>query len=144
MIELLGQAGCVSIEAGVESLSESGRDELDKQCRLSTEELTDRLVYAKSFVPFVQANLILMEKDNPAVVEAWREDVRSKGVWANAPVPLFPYPGSPDYTSRWGEPDDMAWERAHSYYLAQYSAFSDVQQEHPRTLSELESVHGRP
>src|SRR5947209_7733957 len=33
MIDLLGQAGCVSIEAGVESITESGRDVLAKKCK---------------------------------------------------------------------------------------------------------------
>ncbi len=39
MIELLGRAGCVSIEAGVESLTESGRAALEKRCKLTTDEL---------------------------------------------------------------------------------------------------------
>ncbi|MBV9971446.1 MAG: TIGR04295 family B12-binding domain-containing radical SAM protein, partial [Xanthobacteraceae bacterium] len=43
MLELLGRAGCVSVEAGVESLTEEGRAALDKNCRLTTEELGDRL-----------------------------------------------------------------------------------------------------
>ena len=34
MLELLGRAGCVSIEAGVESLTREGRDELAKNCKL--------------------------------------------------------------------------------------------------------------
>ncbi len=141
MIDLLGRARCVSIEAGVESITASGRDALAKKCKLSTEELTDRLVYAKARVPFVQANLILMEDDDPAAVQAWRAGIQRHGVWANEAVPLFPYPGSPDYTARWGAPDDHAWERAHSYYLEQYKTFSDVQQEHPLTLPELEAMH---
>ena len=33
MLDLLGAAGCVSIEAGVESLTREGRDWLDKDCR---------------------------------------------------------------------------------------------------------------
>src|SRR5690606_37047576 len=60
MRELLGRAGCVSVEAGVESLTPEGRDALDKRCRLSTDELGDRLVAAKQHIPFVQANLIEM------------------------------------------------------------------------------------
>jgi B12-binding domain/radical SAM domain protein of rhizo-twelve system len=36
MLELLGRAGCVSIEAGVESITEDGRALLDKKCRMST------------------------------------------------------------------------------------------------------------
>ena len=141
MLDLLGRAGCVSIEAGVESITQEGRESLDKKCRLSTGELTDRLLYAKKSVPFVQANLIQMENDDPASVEAWRDQIRKQGVWANAPVPLFPYPGSPDYTARWGAPDDTAWERAHSYYLEQYRAFSDVQEDAPSSLTELEGAH---
>src|ERR1051326_7781137 len=43
VLDLLGAAGCASIEAGVESLSEEGRAWLDKDCRLSTDELTRRL-----------------------------------------------------------------------------------------------------
>jgi anaerobic magnesium-protoporphyrin IX monomethyl ester cyclase len=43
MLELLGDAGCVSIEAGVESISERGRNLLDKGSRLSTEQITERL-----------------------------------------------------------------------------------------------------
>jgi hypothetical protein len=30
-------------------------------------------------------------------VQRWRDELRDAGVWANDPVPLFPYPGSPDY-----------------------------------------------
>ena len=37
MLDLLGAAGCVSIEAGVESLTSEGRDWLDKDCRTSTD-----------------------------------------------------------------------------------------------------------
>jgi len=138
MIELLGRAGCVSIEAGVESITESGRDLLAKRCKLSTEELTDRLVYAKQSIPFVQANLLDCQTDNPNEVERWREQLQQCGVWANKPVPLFPYPGSPDYTRRWGPPDDLAWERAHEFYLSQFEEFSDVQENRPATLMQLE------
>jgi anaerobic magnesium-protoporphyrin IX monomethyl ester cyclase len=140
MLDLLGRAGCVSIEAGVESISEEGRQLLDKRCRLSTEELSDRLIYAKQSVPFVQANLIECNVDDSTAVEAWRQRLVNHGVWANKPVPLFPYPGSPDYTRLWGQPDDFAWERAHEYYMHVYSKFSDVQDVQPIPLAELESV----
>ena len=59
--------------------------------------------------------------------------------WSNDPVPLFPYPGSPDYRKLWGAPDDRAWERAHAHYLRQFEAFSEIQDERPRPLAELES-----
>jgi hypothetical protein len=139
MVDLLALAGCVSIEAGIESITEEGRQELDKKCKMSTSELADRLIYAKQRVPFVQANLIEMEQDNLEEVERWREYLHSYGVWANKPVPLYPYPGSPDYTKRWGQPDEYAWERAHEYYLRLYSEFSDIQESRPVPLPELET-----
>ncbi|MGE5537437.1 MAG: TIGR04295 family B12-binding domain-containing radical SAM protein [Gemmatimonas sp.] len=138
MLELLGRAGCVSVEAGIESLSPEGRQALDKRCKLSTDELADRLTVAKRHIPFVQANLIEMPHDNDEQVQRWRARMRDAGVWANDPVPLFPYPGSPDYRRLWGLPDDYAWERAHEHYLAQFSTFSDVQEGRPRHLHELE------
>lgn len=138
MIDLLGNAGCVSIEAGVESISEAGRELLNKKCKISTDEITGRLVYAKKRVPFVQANLLDSRDDDPADVEAWRVHLQAHGVWANEPVPLFPYPGSPDYTRRWGAPDEMAWERAHEAYLGQFGAFSDIQEQRPVPLVQLE------
>jgi B12-binding domain/radical SAM domain protein of rhizo-twelve system len=138
MIALLGRAGCVSVEAGVESLSPEGRDALAKRCKLSTDELADRLVTTKRHVPFVQANLIEMPQDDDATVQRWRAQMRDAGIWANDPVPLFPYPGSPDYRRLWGLPDDCAWERAHDYYLSQFDDFSDVQDDRPRRLRELE------
>jgi B12-binding domain/radical SAM domain protein of rhizo-twelve system len=140
MLDLLSSAGCVSIEAGVESITEAGRDQLDKHCKLTTGELTDRLIYARQSVPFVQANLIQMEHDDASAVEAWRSRLQHNGVWANKPVPLYPYPGSPDYTKRWGAPDDRAWERAHDYYLCLYSNFSDIQEQQPKPLPELELI----
>lgn len=138
MLELLGRSGCVSIEAGVESITEEGRSQLDKKCRMSTDELSDRLIHAKKFVPFVQGNLIEMQEDDANAVEAWRHRLQSAGVWANKPVPLFPYPGSPDYVKRWGQPDDRAWERAHDFYLKTFGRFSDVQEERPLGLAEME------
>jgi anaerobic magnesium-protoporphyrin IX monomethyl ester cyclase len=138
MIDLLGRAGCVSIEAGVESITEEGRAELDKKCKMSTQELAERLIYAKERVPFVQANLIEMEQDDLTAVDRFRELLLAHGVWANKPVPLYPYPGSPDYTKRWGQPDERAWERALDYYLALYDQFSDIQEQRPLPLAELE------
>lgn len=138
LLELLGRAGCVSIEAGVESITEEGRGELDKKCRLSTDELAERLIFAKRQVPFVQANLLEMEQDDNDAIEAWRGRLIAEGVWANKPVPLFAYPGSPEYTRRWGEPDDQAWERAHSDYLRAYGRFSDIQDQRPVPLAQLE------
>ena len=140
LLKLLGHAGCVSIEAGIESITPEGRQFLDKNCRMSTEQLTERLIEAKRFVPFVQANLIESKSDEEEEVEKWRDTLQQNGVWANKPVPLFPYPGSPDYTRIWGAPDDFAWERAHEYYLHIYSQFSDVQEQRPVPLPELEQI----
>jgi len=140
MITLLGEAGCVSIEAGVESLTPEGRAALDKNCRLSTEELSDRLVQARGVVPFVQANLIRSAGDDMNMIAAWRDSLRSRGVWANHPVPMFPYPSSPDYRKLWGDPDDQAWERAHAHYLGKFDLFSDIQNSRPLPLPVLEDL----
>lgn len=139
LLDLLGGAGCVSIEAGIESLTEEGRASLDKKCRATTEELAEKLIHARRSVPFVQANLIETVGDDPALVTAWRDRLRAAGVWANDPVPLYPYPSSPDYRKLWGMPDEHAWERAHEHYLAQFSDFSDIQEERPLPLDELEA-----
>lgn len=138
MLDLLGRAGCVSIEAGVESVSPEGRSLLEKHCRLSTAELADRLARARQSVPFVQANLLAGAADDPAAVADFRDDLRRRGVWANDPVPLFPYPGSPDYKRRWGAPDDTAWERALTHYLVEFDRLSDLQEARPLSLAELE------
>jgi B12-binding domain/radical SAM domain protein of rhizo-twelve system len=144
MLELLGRAGCVSIEAGVESISLEGRNLLDKGSRLNTAEIADRLIQARRHVPFVQANLLESGSDDAADVDAWRRNLGGHGVWANKPVPMFPYPGSPGYLRQWGAPDDAAWERALDHYLARYHEFSDIQEARPRPLHELElpAVHG--
>ncbi len=139
LLALLGRAGCVSIEAGVESLTEAGRAALDKSCRMTTDDLTDRLLQARAHVPFVQANLIETASDSRETIETWRARLQQGGVWANDPVPMFPYPSSPDYRARWGMPDDDAWERALDHYLAQFSAFSDIQDAAPLSLARLEA-----
>ncbi len=140
LLALLGKAGCVSIEAGVESLTEAGRMALDKRCKLTTDELADRLIEARRHVPFVQANLIEMAGDETTLVAQWRARLQEAGVWANDPVPLYPYPSSPDYHRLWGAPDDDAWERAHQHYLAQFRRFSDVQEDAPAPLPLLETA----
>jgi anaerobic magnesium-protoporphyrin IX monomethyl ester cyclase len=140
LLELLGAAGCVSIEAGLESLTVEGRAMLAKRCRLGTEELAALLVHARRHVPFVQANLIGVVEDDPALVDYWRKHLIDNGVWANEPVPLYPYPSSPSYRELWGEPDDLAWERAHGHYLASFQKFSDIQEKRPRPLAELEAT----
>jgi B12-binding domain/radical SAM domain protein of rhizo-twelve system len=139
MLDLLGRAGCVSIEAGVESLTREGREALAKRCRLSTDELADLLIRARERVPFVQANLIAVADDAAELVQRWRERLVSHGVWANDPVPLYPYPSSPDYWRLFGAPDDQAWERAHQHYLHEFTRFSDIQDEQPWPLSSLEA-----
>ncbi len=139
MIALLGRAGCVSIEAGVESLTEQGRAALDKKCRKTTDQLAELLILARRHVPFVQANLLASEGDDPALVKPWRERLLHHDVWANDPVPLFPYPSSPDYRRLFGAPDDLAWERAHDRYLGQFARLSDIQDDRPLPLPVLES-----
>jgi B12-binding domain/radical SAM domain protein of rhizo-twelve system len=140
MLRLLGEAGCVSIEAGIESLTAEGREALAKRCRLGTEDLANLLIEARRHVPFVQGNLIGVDHDDPALVDYWRRHLIDHGVWANAPVPMYPYPSSPGYRAMWGEPDDQAWERAHEYYLRTFQDFSDIQHQGPLPLAVLEEA----
>lgn len=140
MLDLLGAAGCVSIEAGVESITEEGRDLLDKNCRMSTVDLSRLLIHARRSVPFVQASLIDSQADDAETMEAWRQELLAHGVWANKPVPMFPYPGSPDYVRLWGLPDERAWERAVDYYLERFSEFSDIQENAPEPVWRLEQT----
>lgn len=140
MIRLLGDAGCVSVEARVESLTRAGRDELDKRCKLSTDELRNRLILARQNIPFVQANLIETPLGDKELVQPWHSTLISKGVWANDPGPLLSCWGSPDYRRLWGVPDDYAWERAVSYYLENRGRFSEIQEQRPMQLETLENA----
>jgi B12-binding domain/radical SAM domain protein of rhizo-twelve system len=140
-LEMLGRAHCVSFECGIESITEAGRDEMNKNCKLTTDRISDLLIYARKFIPWVQANLIKTANDDPAMVAAWQDRLKSNGVWVSEPVPMFPFPGSPEYVHTFGaQPDDAAWERAHSFYLGLFAdkGYSDIQDQNPKSLAELE------
>ena len=142
-LELLGRAHCVSFECGVESITEEGRDEMNKNCKLSTDRIGDLLIYARQHIPWVQANLIKTAKDDPAEVAQWQSRLKRNGVWVSEPVPMFPFPGSPQYVETFGaQPDEQAWERAHGFYLDLFATrgYSDIQAQNPHTLAELECV----
>src|SRR6195952_1897193 len=142
-LELLGRARCVSFECGIESISEEGRDELNKNCRFTTERIEALLVQARRHIPWVQANLIETTKDDPAEVRRFQRYLKDHGVWVSEPVPMFPFPGSPLYLQTFhAQPDEQAWERAHSFYLQQFAdrGYSDIQEQHPLSLAELECV----
>jgi anaerobic magnesium-protoporphyrin IX monomethyl ester cyclase len=140
-LDLLGRAHCISIECGVESITHEGREDLNKNCRLSSDRIAELLVYARGRIPWVQANLILTERDDRVQIHRWQEELKSKGVWVSEPVPMFPFPGSPLYTRTFGAmPDDMAWERAHRYYTSAFAdkGYSDIQEQTPLAIEELE------
>jgi anaerobic magnesium-protoporphyrin IX monomethyl ester cyclase len=139
----LGRARCVSFECGIESITEEGRDELHKNCRLTTGRIEDLLLEARKHIPWVQANLIKTIKDDPSEVARFQANLKAHGVWVSEPVPMFPFPGSPLYVQTFSaQPDDHAWERAHSYYLEIFAdkGYSDIQDQRPRPLEELECV----
>jgi len=142
-LDLLGRAGCISTEVGIESITDEGRDELNKNCRMSTERITELLIYARTRIPWVQANLILTGRDDKDEIRKWQEQLKAHGVWVSEPVPMFPFPGSPSYVEIFGTmPDDRAWERAHHYYTSLFSdrGFSDIQEQRPLPIEELESA----
>ena len=139
-LDLLARAHCISMECGIESITDQGRDELNKGCRMSTERLTELLIYARARIPWVQANLILTEHDDQGEIRRWQERLKSHGVWVSEPVPMFPFPGTPLYAKMFGTPDAYAWERAHHYYLSAFSGkgFSDIQEQQPAAIEDLE------
>lgn len=142
-LDLLGSAHGISMECGIESITDAGRDELNKNCRISTERITQLLIYARQRIPWVQANLILTEHDERGQVRAFQENLRKHGVWVSEPVPMFAFPGTPDYLQRFGPPDDYAWERAHEHYLSAFreKGFSDIQDQQPISIEDLECTY---
>lgn len=140
-IDLLGRAHCISVECGIESITREGREALNKNCRMDTERIAELLIYARKRIPWVQANLILSEKDDRRQIQDWQEHLRSRGVWVSEPVPMFPFPGSPLYLQTFGaEPDDQAWERAHHFYTSTFAGkgYSDIQEQKPAPIEDLE------
>jgi anaerobic magnesium-protoporphyrin IX monomethyl ester cyclase len=139
-LDLLGRAHCISMECGIESITDQGRDELNKGCRMTTGRLTELLIYARRRIPWVQANLILTEHDDKNEIRRWQEHLKSHDVWVSEPVPMFPFPGTPLYAQMFGPPDDQAWERAHHYYTSAFSGkgFSDIQEQNPAPIEDLE------
>ncbi len=139
-LDLLGRAHCISMECGVESITEEGRDELNKGCKLTTARLAELLIHARKRIPWVQANLILTPHDRRDEIRGWQEHLKAHGVWVSDPVPMFPFPGTPDYLRMFGAPDDYAWERAHQYYTGTFreKGYSDIQEAQPASLEELE------
>jgi len=140
-LDLLASAHCISMECGVESITEAGREELNKGCHIDTERINHLLLLARKRIPWVQANLVLTDGDDRQQIRKWQAFLKSQGVWVSEPVPLFPFPGSPLYTQTFGAPpDDYAWERAHNYYRSTFAAngFSDIQDQNPASIEELE------
>jgi B12-binding domain/radical SAM domain protein of rhizo-twelve system len=141
-LNLLGRAHTISMECGIESITEQGREELNKNCRINTDRITQLLLHARKNIPWVQANLILTEHDNREEIRRWQENLKQHGVWVSEPVPMFPFPGSLLYNQIFGAPpDDRAWERAHEYYLALFEGkgYSDIQEQRPVPLVQLET-----
>ena len=143
-LDLLGRAHCISMECGIESITEAGREGLNKNCRIDTGRIGELLIHARRRIPWVQANLVLTEHDDKAEIRCWQERLKARGVWVSEPVPMFPFPGSPLYVQTFGElPDDTAWERAHHFYTSRFrdKGFSDIQEQQPAAIEDLECAY---
>ena len=143
-LDLLGRAHCISMECGIESITEAGREELHKNCRIGTERIGELLIYARQRIPWVQANLILTAHDEKQAIRHWQDQLKANGVWVSEPVPMFPFPGSPLYVQTFGElPDDTAWERAHHFYTSLFKdkGYSDIQEQRPSAIEDLECTY---
>ena len=143
MLELLGRAGCVSIEAGVESLTREGRDALPRTASSTPSELADRLVAAKRHVPFVQANLLEMPQDDEDLVATWRAAAgrcRRLGQRSRAAVPLSGLARLPPAVGPARRPGLGA--RGRPLSRAPSPASASCRMPGPRRLAELEGVRG--
>ena len=143
-LDLLERAHCISMECGIESITEAGREELNKNCRIDTRRIGQLLIYARQRIPWVQANLILTDHDDKNEIRVWQDSLKAHGVWVSEPVPIFPFPGSPLYVQTFGElPDDTAWERAHHFYTSLFKdkGFSDIQEQQPARIEDLECTY---
>ena len=139
MLDLLGRAGCVSIEAGVESLSAAGRDRLDKDCRLSTDELTERLVHAKRSVPFVQANLIASgERRSGGRCALARNAARRKASGRTSRCRCFRTRARRTTAGSGACPTTTPGSGRSTSTSTATPSFSDIQEARPRRLTELE------
>jgi anaerobic magnesium-protoporphyrin IX monomethyl ester cyclase len=142
-LDLLGRARCISVECGIESITDEGREELNKNCRMDTKRIAELLIYAKQRISWVQANLILTEHDDKEEIRKFQERLKARGVWVSEPVPMFPFPGSPLYLETFGAPpDDQAWERAHRHYTSAFNhkGYSDIQEQRPLAIEQLEAA----
>src|SRR5207237_4791255 len=50
-LDLLGRAHCISMECGIESITDEGRDELNKGCRMTTGRLSQLMIHARPRIP---------------------------------------------------------------------------------------------
>ena len=117
MLALLGQAGCVSVECGVESLTVEGREALAKRCKMTTDQLADRLVEAKRHIPFVQANLIEMPQDEDAVVQSLaRQDAGCRHMGQRSRCRCFRIPARPITRGSGARPTICLGARARYYF----------------------------
>jgi B12-binding domain/radical SAM domain protein of rhizo-twelve system len=140
MLELLGRAGCISIEGELETIADVTRAERVDGAddgRPTTTELVELFALAKSHVPFVGVQVTASKTDSEESVRR-RDELRRHGVLVHEPVPPFPYPGSTEYRDRFGACDDDAWERAHAHYIAQFEALGEMRESAPMPLPELE------
>ena len=128
----------MTFECGIESITDEGRDAMNKNCRITTDRITELLIYARQRIPWVQANLIKTPEDDPQQVADLAGNLKAHGVWVSEPVPMFPFPGSPEYVTTFGAPpDEQAWERAHKHYLELFAdkGWSDIQEQAPLHLA---------
>ena len=144
MLDLLGAAGCVSIEAGVESLTVGGPGRSStSSCRMSTDDLAERLAAcAPQACPSSRPTCIETATDDPVLVAAWRDDLRAAGRLGQRPGAALPLSeSSPDYRKALGPARRRAPGSGRTPIISTSStAFSDIQDEQPLPLHDLEAA----
>lgn len=114
-LDALADAGCVSVEFGLESPFPEGQAMVNKGYSLGANRILELMVHAKARIPWVQGDLVRVPDMGPDLVartEDWRQEAISRGVWVSEPVEAFPYPGSDLYERLFGPVDAGSWLRA--------------------------------
>ena len=117
-LDLLAEAGCVSLELGIESPFPEVQAAINKGYRVDGDRILSLMAHAKRRIPWVQGDLIKLPEMDPGVVQRtrdWRDAAIESGVWMSEPVPLLLYPGCDLHEKVLGPIDDGAWRRAREY-----------------------------
>ena len=114
-LDRLAEAGCISVEFGLESPFPYVQSALNKGYRLDGKRILDLMVHAKTRIPWVQGDMMQppnCDDDLRQRTEEWRQEAIARGVWVSEPIKLFLYPGCDLHDKLIGPVGYDAWIKA--------------------------------